>query len=61
MAIKKTIMGAAGRQQHVLRCLGNQIYDNPTRQSPASHRDFTSGDEGAFDYETYPSAWYSLQ
>ena len=31
---KKTMMGAAGRQQHVFRCLGNQICDNPPRQHP---------------------------
>jgi len=28
--IKKTMMGAAGRQKHMLRCLGNQICDNPS-------------------------------
>ena len=52
-SIKNTMMGAAGRQQHVLRCLGNQICDNPTRQSLDGHLDFTPGDEGTLEYENY--------
>jgi hypothetical protein len=34
--LKKTMVGAAGRQQHVFRCLGNQICDNPPHQHPHS-------------------------
>ena len=33
---KKTMMGAAGRQQHVFQCLGNQICDNPPHPHPHS-------------------------
>ena len=33
---KKTMMGAARRQQHVFRCLGNQLCDNPPHH-PHSH------------------------
>ena len=32
--LKQTMTGAAGRQQHVFRCLGNQICDSPPRQHP---------------------------
>ena len=32
--LKQTMMGAAGRQQHVFRCLGNQICDSPPHQHP---------------------------
>jgi len=51
--LKLTIMSAVERQKHVLWRLGNQICDNPTRQSLDGDRDFSPGDEGAIEDGTY--------